>query len=172
MPPPDFIIINKENVIFFQVRALSATVAKLTRDLLATGNPCPPQFVGLLKEQLCKMHSVMSTLDLIEETKQSVPEAVLAQVAACWNSRYAKRPPPSPPFFLFFYFFPFYFFPFSFFFVFFSSFSFLPFFSFFLFFFLSSFFSFSFCPQKKSTYCTKKWAINSWTFPNNIVVKY
>lgn len=68
------------------MRELSATVAKMTKDMLGTGTPCPPQFVAVLKEQLSKLHCLMATLETIEETKMCLPDTLLAQL----NSKYVN----------------------------------------------------------------------------------
>lgn len=84
-------ILSKEHTICLQVRSLSTTIAKLTKDVLATGKACPNSFVGVLKDQVAKMQNLLATLHLIEQNKKSFPPDFVREITIKWQQRVSSK---------------------------------------------------------------------------------
>lgn len=84
-------ILAKEHTLCLQVRSLSTTIAKLTKDVLATGKACPTSFVNILKEQVNKLHQLLATLASIEQHKRTFPVEFVKEVTNNWYQRFTKQ---------------------------------------------------------------------------------
>lgn len=92
--PVDFIFVS--NLLLqsnpHQVHTLSTEMTKLAKDVLASGAPCPAEFVALLREQLSKLNSLSEALRSIIAEKSAFPEETIREVARIWHQhRYAYR---------------------------------------------------------------------------------
>lgn len=84
---------EEEQSEFIQVRAICATIAHLTRDVLASGEACPLSFVSVLKQQLAQLQKTMTNLHVADERKASFEGDFVQQVSKSWHERNEKKVP-------------------------------------------------------------------------------